>query len=100
MANKTSTELIARVEAMVRDSYTIRQIMAATGLAKATVSFYRALMDVKGMNCGCGKSINHRGWCKLRYQRSPSRMKYWESRFEDKVLATPKQYDDQPGYFG
>lgn len=98
--NQIKQETLDQLETMFRDSFTIRQVAKGLGLSKCTVTKYQRQLNLHTLHCACGKGINHRGWCKVRYQRSPSRMKYWESRFNDEPIKTPKRYDDQAGYFG
>lgn len=50
---------------------TVRSVARLTGFAKNTV--WLLACNVKLPPCPCGEKSGHRGWCKYRYEQSPSR---------------------------
>jgi transposase-like protein len=76
----------ARIVALVkcyRAGNTARHATRVLGLASNTVrTAYRKLRERLGpVKCACGQEAGHRGWCKVRFQKSPKRqafMKRWD----------------------
>lgn len=70
------------------DGRSVRDTARLVGCSKVTVSQYRKIIRVAEMwgedlrlpKCACGQNSGHRGWCAVRYARSPKRqdfMKQW-----------------------
>lgn len=72
MVNKTAPEMVARIERLAyEEGLSVRQIMARTGVAKATIQKYYP----RDARCpGCDKLlVEHRGWCATRFSESKNR---------------------------
>lgn len=53
-----------------------REIVRSVGVAKNTVTGHRRLWLAAGNAvplCACGRTSDHRGWCAVRFARSPTR---------------------------
>lgn len=53
-------------------------------MSKSTVVKYQIELGLEDIQCECGKPLRHRGWCKVRYGRSPVRQKFWADWHEQR----------------
>lgn len=58
--------------------WSIRKVAREYRVSKLTVRrFRRFLVALNGpINCGCGLSSTHQGWCRVRFLESPDRQKF------------------------
>jgi len=69
---------LERARAMLLTGYSMRQIRSQTGMASATITKLRHVLKDEGIEpvCGCGQPTTHRGWCSVRFARSPARQSF------------------------
>jgi hypothetical protein len=101
--NRLSEERMEQLFACFRTSMTARAAARSVGTSKDTANRYLRLMEHTEQTsslcacgkprhvgwcraqenaervetlCACGKSIRHRGWCSVRFERSPARQRF------------------------
>lgn len=74
--NNLKPEVVARIDELTRQSVTLRGIQAATGAHKDTIVRHQKLLGLDKLNCACGRSLRHRGFCSVRYARSAGRQEF------------------------
>lgn len=68
----------------------VREVCRAIGLAKNTALRIRrfVLERVGPVVCACGKLSGHRGWCRVRYQRSARRQRFIAQWHQQQLIDT------------
>ena len=101
MVNILKKNLIEEIRRLSIDEYVpLREISRILGVSKTTVSRYRRQIGGAEVLCGCGKNLNHRGFCHIRYSRSPARKKWLQFRWHKRVEARAKQNEPDETYYG
>ena len=75
--------------------YSIREVCSLTGYAKNTINNLlhkvRAMREKQGLDeirCPCGTpTVEHRGWCSFRYNKSEKRQEFIRNTFHNKCLV-------------
>lgn len=81
MANILPNDKLSRLFDLLMKGHSVRECARLVPCSKVTVSRYRILiraMDALGDSeklprCKCGQRADHRGWCTVRYSKSPAR---------------------------
>lgn len=81
MSNNLRPDLVDRVKDLLLSAFTLREIRAQTGVSTMTISLIKLRMNIdSGWECPCGKSINHRGNCHVRFARQQKRQAWQRTR--------------------
>lgn len=94
--------VVEQIEILTRKGVSMRGIARELGLAKGTATRYQRSLGLNNLTCLCGKPINHKYWCKVRFARSPARqafMERWHPKSTYELAGAFKRADD-PTYFG
>lgn len=73
MANFIRPEKLAKIGEGIAAGLSGRAIARLAGVSYNTVLRY---LPAERPACACGQSAGHRGWCGVRYRRSPSRQAF------------------------
>lgn len=88
-------ERIQRAIPFVEQGYGSRRLAEAIGVSRITALTYRQIIvrnKLISLVCGCGRDINHQGYCSFRAQHSSSRRAYLaqcaaQSRVRRSIIA-------------
>ncbi len=92
MSNFLSDEKMQAVLEAIWEGGSLRGIARELGISKDTVSSYRKLWlshDFKIDPCPCGQEAVHRGWCSVRFARSPRRQAVLAAMWERQRGVAP-----------
>lgn len=81
MGNFTKPEKVQTAQTLFLNAKSIRQVAAIVGIARNTAEGIRRRMpNYRNILCACGKPALHRGWCAVRFQQSPKRQEFMQSK--------------------
>lgn len=96
MSNDLPPAKRRKVLRLLLEGQSVRGVANAVGCAKNTVLRYRAVIQAAELlgdksvhlpTCECGQPAGHRGWCAVRYAKSPKRQEFirrWRKKDEPK----------------
>ncbi len=85
---------LERVGKLLLKGYSNRRVSRETGVHRDTIGkFRRALKEVYGIEfiCECGRRSNHRGWCSVRFAKSPARQALMKKLHGKQRKANPER---------
>lgn len=74
---------------MLKDGKSLREVSREVGLAKNTVnSIRKEIVEDLPEHCACGELLGHRGWCKVRFEKSETRQEVVKRMHQSRGVAT------------